>query len=46
MFTDRAGTIVAMGYGVPVRHAFALSLYGDDELAREIPARQVAPPRP
>ncbi len=34
MFTDRGGTSMAMGYGAPLHYAYAMSLYGDDDMAR------------
>jgi len=34
MYTDKAGTAVAFGYGAPVQNAFARALYGSDEMAQ------------
>ncbi len=33
MMTDRQGSSLALGYGVPVQYAFAKSLYADENLA-------------
>jgi hypothetical protein len=41
MFTDRDGTTTAMGYGAPVHYAYAMSLYGDDGMARATDALAV-----
>jgi hypothetical protein len=42
MFTDRAGTTTAMGYGAPVHYAFGMSLYGDEGMARASDALAVS----
>ena len=42
MFTDRSGTTTAMGYGAPVHYAYAMSLYGDEGMARATDALAVS----
>ncbi len=42
MFTDRNGTTTAMGYGAPVHYAYAMSLYGDEGMARATDALAVS----